>query len=578
MKKTFMRVLCMVFAVAVLASCSKDEESANASSSALLSKIPADADYAVVGDLKTVLESAGIKMDNKGFTLPDYILDEIPGRGERALDQMNEELSEAGVDFSTVALFGYIEAGYPIVVAHLNDAAKCADFLEDELGYDKSERNGLSVFTNIRDYDYGASDVSCMIIDGSYVYSTIDEVYVYDGRRNPKRDMLRWIEAAKSANFSTTAGGQYIARGNVGGAAVHISSDLAGQLRYTEAPAELIKMMSDTYITAKFDLSSDEALVTAQWLDANGSPVDWTPMANGMTTTGTINKEAVEYLSPNTTFVYGLSLAGMDWDQMMETMKDQLNVSRDEAVYFDIATTYLKNLEGTVVVGAGFNNGLHSLAEAAEGYSVLQQVSLSMAIQTKPGKARKMLNDLTGFMDQAGISYYSDGNGICIQLPGDKSTGDPITIYVSAFDNMLVASNEPIRGKRSNAVAENVDFSKSAVGAAAVFPKSNQLVRDLGLNCGAELVMLCDMNSSTFTLSLKALGSKDNLLTTIIKNIFAVAHNSDEIEDIFRSHSRYYNSYAEPVYWDTDSVKAPATWEGEGYEVVEAAAEAEAAY
>ena len=70
--KKVKQFLCLVMAVVLSVSCTDNTKMQN-----LLENIPENTDFVFVGSVKTVLESAGGKIENSKIVLPNYISNEM---------------------------------------------------------------------------------------------------------------------------------------------------------------------------------------------------------------------------------------------------------------------------------------------------------------------------------------------------------------------------------------------------------------------------------------------------------------------------------------------------------------------
>ena len=70
--KKVKQFLCLVMAVLLSVSCTDNTKMQN-----LLENIPENTDFVFVGSVKTVLESAGGKIENSKIVLPNYISNEM---------------------------------------------------------------------------------------------------------------------------------------------------------------------------------------------------------------------------------------------------------------------------------------------------------------------------------------------------------------------------------------------------------------------------------------------------------------------------------------------------------------------
>lgn len=84
MKKEIRGIICLLWAMVMVASCSD-----NSKMKGLLEQVPADADVVFVGNVKTVLESAGGALDNSQVILPAFISDNMSQGEKQKFDETN---------------------------------------------------------------------------------------------------------------------------------------------------------------------------------------------------------------------------------------------------------------------------------------------------------------------------------------------------------------------------------------------------------------------------------------------------------------------------------------------------------
>lgn len=540
MKKIVSGVMGMALAALTLVSCSKDE---NSSSSDLISQIPADAEMVFVGDFATVAQSAEVEITTDGISsLPSYLTDLIPVSTDDLLKQANEEIKNWGVDVTAVAVFYQESLSEPVVVARVTDSSALASFLKGE-DFEESTSDGFKVYTKTYDWDW-ASDVSCVVVNGNYAYSYVDEVYV-SGDDDPKRDLVKAVKSVASGNFASTPAGEYIAKGNAGGMALVCSEKNAKRLRRQGLPADMARDAEGAFIGMRFDLNGSELKLTTQVLDKNGSNFDFSKYAGVATpaTPATISQKAVEYLAPETCALAALTFGDVDWNAVIDQVVNMGGVSNEEETVMRMAVTYLKSLEGTVTIGVGVKDGLYSIARLANDRNrrPFDDLVLSAAVQTKPGKAQGMFRDMASMLAASGLPYGVTDNGVSISIDEIGAT-----FYISAFDDMITLSTVPISGRSNNAVTKAVSFGGNNGALAIVLNKNSSIMEQLGANIGLQLLAATDPSNVEFTVSLKALGTSDPLLKALIKLGFDVYGNMYRLLPVFNGVSSsvdYFNDY-----------------------------------
>lgn len=97
--KKVKQFLCLVMAVVLSVSCTDNTKMQN-----LLENIPENTDFVFVGSVKTVLESAGGKIENSKIVLPNYISNEMKEGDAEKFDEANNFLKDAGIDIEACAV------------------------------------------------------------------------------------------------------------------------------------------------------------------------------------------------------------------------------------------------------------------------------------------------------------------------------------------------------------------------------------------------------------------------------------------------------------------------------------------
>ncbi|MDY4874162.1 MAG: hypothetical protein SO133_04800, partial [Alloprevotella sp.] len=161
--KKVKQFLCLVMAVVLSVSCTDNTKMQN-----LLENIPESTDLVFVGNVKTVLESAGGKIENSMIVLPDYVASEM-GKGDtKEFNKTNEFFKAAGIDIEACAVMMSFRNNYPILVFALDDQQKFVDALKQK-GYQKDSDKGDAVFyVKPSESDYGSPNY--VALNGSFAY------------------------------------------------------------------------------------------------------------------------------------------------------------------------------------------------------------------------------------------------------------------------------------------------------------------------------------------------------------------------------------------------------------------------
>lgn len=211
MKREIRGIICLFLAMLMAASCSD-----NSKMKGLLEQVPADADVVLVGSVKTVLESAGGKLENSQIILPAFISDNLSQGEKKDFDEANAFLKDSGIDPEACAVIGTEEHGNGILVFSISDKDKFLKAIEAK-GYKKDSETGdvvaYSMLSGISYYYF--------VVNDTYAYYPIDGVWV-ESDFKPIPYLRTMIEKAGQSNFADTKFGDYILEGNVGGLAFRL--------------------------------------------------------------------------------------------------------------------------------------------------------------------------------------------------------------------------------------------------------------------------------------------------------------------------------------------------------------------
>ena len=209
--KKVKQFLCLVMAVLLSVSCTDNTKMQN-----LLENIPENTDFVFVGSVKTVLESAGGKIENSKIVLPNYISNEMKEGDAEKFDEANNFLKDAGIDIEACAVMMSFRNFSPILVFALEDQQKFVDVLKQK-GYQKDSDKGDAVFyMKPSESSYGSPNY--VALNGSFAYVIMENYLRSDF--NAISYLERVIEDAAEANYADTPSGEYILGTNGGGLAI----------------------------------------------------------------------------------------------------------------------------------------------------------------------------------------------------------------------------------------------------------------------------------------------------------------------------------------------------------------------
>ncbi len=513
LKIKFSFVLLAVVVTGLFSSCSKKSASDN-----LLSKVPADTEVVFVGNLKTIMQSAGGDINGAKFTLPNWV-NQFGDKDE--LEETLMQCEELGVNLETIAFFGEVE-GNGIMILALENKKKFVELLDN-------------AFEKERDNVYRNWNQS-IIVDGSYAYWNLSD--------NDTKALAREIDSAKKKSFADTPFGKYVAGGNVG--------SLSFQLTRNILDGEYVPQVANDWICFRGDFVGSEAIADFQWFDEDGNKKEFDFLQEiGINTSAKISSKALDYLGKNDMLAYAISLKDIDWDKYWDFWSDLL-VSTGEVSYEDmrslgVVKDYLSQIDGTIAIGLGVNNGIKSFKRISKGKDVMNELCATIVIETQEGKSDKILSDITGLLHFIGIDFIERENSITLRIP------DVGTFYLKSFGDVLVLSNHAIQKGGGSPAVNSIQFTDYSGAMAVALTKDSKLMRDMGFNNDLALSLGINMEDMSGKVVLKIAGNGDGILAELVALVWDIAERSDELERLFGIEPKYNSYYRDEDYsgyWD----------------------------
>jgi hypothetical protein len=509
MKKLFLRWTACLLLTIVAASCSR-----RADTPALLEQIPADADIVALVNMKTLAQSLGGEVEGSKITLPPYwnsadLLDE---KAEQFLDLV----SNSGVDAEYVAMAGNFKDRAPMVAFSLLDADSFRRTLTDQ-GYTRSEGSGdVTYYVN-------ASGSSYVALRGDYAYYYAEG----DNLQKAKQHYEDFFAAVKQAPASDSPLASFLTQGNAGGACIRQADLYTGSLKSIGAPAEIVDIFRDASIVMSLNVDNNTATLRSQLVDAKGKTVDLSPLSQYGDLSARVSRSVLNRLPQGESLVYTLALKQINWDVCMNFFTEAF---RGNAMAATILKTYLEKIDGTIALGLGVNNGLESLFKINRGIGGMEQLSITLLVETQDGKAQGILTDLKGFLVQAHISTTPIDNGFTFVPEPELGT-----LYVQAEGNVLSLSNVPLTGTGSNLTADRIPFTKSNGGLGIAFDRDNRLMKDLGIDRDVTFSMLGNSDAAETTTTLSLSGTENSgVLEKLCRIVLDIRNHQDRFEEMYR--------------------------------------------
>lgn len=546
MVKNLKGLIGFVVVMMLMASCSDNAKVKN-----LLEQIPANSDAVVVGNIKTIVESAGGTVKDNKIKLPTNIADGLPNDAMDGLDDVNELLKVAGIDPEACALVGDYECNSPIIVFALDDKDKFIKAVEDK-GFKEKNVEGSAVFYTKKvyesDYSEGYDDYGYIAVNGSYAY-WIERVWEGSDFK-PVRYLQKMIEEADENSFAETNCADFITSGNVGGVAITWPRKMRQEFRENGVQSDVLSLLEGS-ICLRGDLSANKCTVEVKLFDEDGNEVAGDRFKQFMDISSTISEDALAFLGKDEFMIYAASLKGYDWDKYFDSFVGAANLSRSDKAQLDTFIGYLEQIDGTAALGFGITDGIESVVNMASESDVMSQFSATLVVETKDGKAGKLVNELKDFMEKvAGMPLNENAFGFSVDLDGSESGN---TVYVKHVGNFVVIANHPIKENNNNPVVKKAGLSDYLGALYIGLYKGNKLMEDLGLKDDMSLAFYCKPNSLDMSLSLEIDGdSGTGILAKVAKVVLDIASKANELEEKFESHHAIYDDYGD--YYDYDTV------------------------
>ena len=521
----------------------------------LLEHVPADADFVITGDIKTILESAGGKAEGSEVKMPDYIGTMQSDRDAREMEKDLQWLKNSGIDVTSGAVvFLKYQDRAPFIVFAITDKDKLKKALEVE-GFNENDKvDDVDIYVKKDEGEYGSyTRNSYVAIDGGYGY-WIPDVWSDDDKG--MKMIKQYLLSLSNHTMASTDIADYVSEGNVAGMIAKLPSELRREMAKAGVPEEMANLYSG-YVCINSKLDGDEAEARLKLFDENGkakTTEDWNKM---MDIKAKIDPEALAYMNPEESLIYAVSMKNINWDKYMDQLDSSGRLSRQDKSFLTIVKSYLEKFDGTVAIGVGLKNGKASIEAIDRGEKVLDHLPVTIVAQTKEGKAASLIKDIKSLLgNQNELFYTSTSNGLRLTLP--KEAG---TLWLEAKDNMLILSTLPVK-KGSNPVAEHVNFQDYIFAAALHLGKDNPLMRDFDVKSDLTATIAFDAEAGEAVLKLKMTGDGEaGLIERFLRSVIGMGKKYEQMREERRQ--QYYEDYMaadtiaylpEPVYYDEDSV------------------------
>lgn len=518
----------------------------------LLKQIPADAEIVAVGNVQTILESAGGKIEDSKISLPSFFTDFLGKEKMKDIDKANEFLKKSGIAPEACAVFGYFKKNNPVILFALNDAKQFVKTIEEE-GFKEKDKDGdITIYTKkvYEGYNPEYDDYGYIAINGNYAY-WIERVWAGSDLR-PASFLPQVIKDAADKNFADTPYGSYILDGNAGGVAFKWPKEMRQMMRESGVPSDLLSIYDGT-VCLRGNLKKEKAEVVMKMFDENGKELDAELFKDFMDPSAQIDKKALKLLGKDEVMVMAASLKEVKWDKYADLITGTARMSRAEKAQMNVVFDYLKNVEGTVAAGFGLTNGMESVKQMNSHDEVMQAFSTTLVVETKDDKAKRIMNDLKGLMEKMRMPFEDNAKGFTIDLSQMGTSGK---VYAGIVDDFIVVANHPIKEDGQNIWANEGDLTDYISAFGMWLKKDNKLMRDLGLPYEVKFTVCCKPKSMETSMVLEIDGDDSpGVIAGIAKLALKMAEKGKEM-----SGQRYVGSKPSEENWNDEAAVADSAY------------------
>lgn len=518
----------------------------------LLKQIPADAEIVAVGNVQTILESAGGKIEDSKISLPSFFTDFMGKEKMKDIDKANEFLKKSGIAPEACAVFGYFKKNNPVILFALNDAKQFVKTIEEE-GFKEKDKDGdITIYTKkvYEGYEPEYDDYGYIAINGNYAY-WIERVWAGSDLR-PASFLPQVIKDAADKNFADTPYGSYILDGNAGGVAFKWPKEMRQMMRESGVPSDLLSIYDGT-VCLRGNLKKEKAEVVMKMFDENGKELDAELFKDFMDPSAQIDKKALKLLGKDEVMVMAASLKEVKWDKYADLITGTARMSRAEKAQMNVVFDYLKNVEGTVAAGFGLTNGMESVKQMNSHDEVMQAFSTTLVVETKDDKAKRIMNDLKGLMEKMRMPFEDNAKGFTIDLSQMGTSGK---VYAGIVDDFIVVANHPIKEDGQNIWANEGDLTDYISAFGMWLKKDNKLMRDLGLPYEVKFTVCCKPKSMETSMVLEIDGDDSpGVIAGIAKLALKMAEKGKEM-----SGQRYVGSKPSEENWNDEAAVADSAY------------------
>lgn len=390
-----------------IASCSKEE-----SDTAILERMAADADYAMVVNIKALVSSAGGNLDKNSIEMPEYFFDATGVDSARFVEAAGN-MAACGIDIEKIGIWGY-ENKSTYWVARITDRRSALKYCAEKF----TSKGSADDY----DFYFDSSD------DATFKYIALGQHYIYlYTTLDSNGHMAKYLDDSATAPLSERAYAKYIADANCAGMIIAVNGVADG--------------LNNSFFCSRIDIEGQRLYGKAALLSVNGTPLNVKELS-GLGGLSGLTSSTPKYVGADENIVLALSLKDIDWHSIIMKFYGDDDLDFMKAIQLRMLAEYLSKIDGTVVVAAGYDGTFEDFLKIYNGQSAsISNIPLVIAAEIEPGKAKGILGDLESALSAyLNLSTNPLGNdGFTAKLPNGVGV-----IYARANENTIIVSTHPI--------------------------------------------------------------------------------------------------------------------------------------
>lgn len=233
-------------------------------------------------------------------------------------------------------------------------------------------------------------------------------------------------------------------------------ASVKGINEFMESTDDIVRMIvpvsTDTpegWTCVSLDLNDrhSDVEIDAKLLDLNGKKIPFDKYMRD------IDPKLLAYLAPTDIVTLGVGLCGdTDWDAVFRYIQSVFPMSFKQRAFAGMLQTYLKRIDGTVLISAGPGGSSADFNPS--------QISFFVAIQLKSDQAKATLDDIEGIIKMTGLPSVKKDKEIIVQPKNDEIPSFTAKMLDS---KCLVVTNRSLDQLGNNVAADVMKGNSIAV-------------------------------------------------------------------------------------------------------------------